>query len=79
MKQPPNNSILLTPSEPKLSTFPNPAGKNAVGGFRLHDTVAKVKMSLAKSVKLCQASAIMDWELKRYPPTPFATAIPKLE
>jgi hypothetical protein len=79
MKQPPNNNMPLTPSDPKLSTLPKPVGKRAVGGFKLHDTVANVKMSLAKSVKLCHASAIIDWELKKYPPTPFATAIPRFE
>jgi hypothetical protein len=79
MKQPPNSSIPLTPNEPRLSTLPNPVGNRAVGGFKLHDTVASVKTSLAKSVKLCHASAIIDWELKTYPPTPFAMAIPRLE
>jgi hypothetical protein len=64
MKHPPNKSMPLTPSDPKLSTLPNPVGNNAVGGFKLQDTVASVKISLAKSVKLCQASAIMDCELK---------------
>jgi hypothetical protein len=79
MKQPPNNSIPLTPKEPKLSTFPNPVGKSAVGGFKLQETVANVKTSLARSVKLCHASAIMDCELKAYPPIPFAIAMPRLE
>jgi hypothetical protein len=63
MNSPPNSSMPDTPSEPKLSTFPKPMGKLFVGGRKLHDTVARVRMSDAKSVKLCQASAIMACEL----------------
>lgn len=64
MKIPPPSSMPDTPSEPRLSTLPNPVGNLSVGGRKLHETVASVKKSDAKSVKLCQASAIMDCELK---------------
>lgn len=64
MNIPPKSNMLDTPSEPRLSTFPKPIGKLAVGGRRDQDTVARVRTSDAKSVRECQASAIMDWELK---------------
>lgn len=71
--------MLDTPSDPRLSTFPNPCGKASVGGRKLHDTVARVSTSEARSVSECHASAIMDCELKAYPPAPLAMAIPRFE
>lgn len=79
MKIPPNNNIPDTPRDPKLSTLPNPMGNLSVGGLRLQDTVARVRMSEARSVKLCHASATMDCELNAYPPAPLAMAMPRLE
>jgi len=55
----------LTPKLPRDSILPNPVGKFTVGGFKLHDTVARVRMSDARSVRECHASAIMDCELNR--------------
>ena len=79
MYRPPASSIPETPSEPKLSTLPKPIGNRSVGGLRLQVTVARVKTSEARSVMLCQASAVMALELKAYPPANFATAMPRLE
>ena len=64
MKMPPKSSMLETPREPRLSILPKPMGKLSVGGRRLHETVASVRTSEARSVRLCHASAIMDCELK---------------
>lgn len=61
---PPASSMPDTPREPRLSTLPKPEGYVSVGGRKLKETVARVRTSEARSVMLCQASAIMDWELK---------------
>lgn len=68
-----------TPREPKLSTLPNPMGNRSVGGFKLHETVAKVRISEARSAILCHASAVIDLELNAHPPMNLAIAIPKLD
>lgn len=65
MKMPPASSIPETPSEPRLSTLPKPQGYVSVGGRRLKETVARVRMSDARSVMECQPSAIMACEWKR--------------
>ena len=52
MKKPPPSRMPLTPSDPKLSTFPYPLGKRLVGGLRDQPTVASVIMSLTRSVRL---------------------------
>lgn len=57
MKKPPPSRMPLTPSDPKLSTFPYPLGKRLVGGLRDQPTVASVMMSLTRSVRLWMASA----------------------
>ncbi|PHH83909.1 hypothetical protein CDD83_2802 [Cordyceps sp. RAO-2017] len=67
-----------TPSEPRLSTLPKPMGKRSEGGLRLQETVASVRMSEARSAMLCQASAVIDLELKAQPPANLATAMPRL-
>ena len=54
-------------------------GNRSVGGFELHDTVARVRTSDARSVILCHASAVMALELKAQPPANLAIAIPKFE
>lgn len=68
-----------TPNEPKLSTLPNPMGNRSVGDFRLHETVARVRISEARSAMLCHASAVIALELKAHPPTNLAIAMPKLD
>lgn len=67
-----------TPSAPKLSTLPKPKGKRSVGGLMLHETVASVRMSEARSAMLCQPSAIMAFELNAQPPMNLAMAMVKL-
>ena len=58
MRNPPPSNMPLTPNDPKLSTLPYPLGNRSEGGFRDHDTVASVMISLTRSVRLWMASAI---------------------
>jgi hypothetical protein len=57
IRAPPTRSRVLTPREPKLSTFPNPNGNLSVGGLSAQETVASVMKSLTRSVRLWTASA----------------------
>jgi hypothetical protein len=58
MSKPPTSSSEETPKEPNDSNFPYPSGKRSVGGRNAKDTVAKVKKSDTRSVRLCTASAV---------------------
>ena len=79
MYRPPTRSIPETPKDPKLSTLPKPIGKRSEGALRLHETVARVRISEARSAILCQASATIALELKAHPPINLAMAMPKFE
>ena len=58
MSRPPTSSSDETPKDPRDSNFPYPSGKRSVGGRSAKDTVAKVRKSDTRSVRLCTASAV---------------------
>ena len=57
MSRPPTSNSDETPNAPNDSNFPYPKGKRSVGGRNANETVANVKKSETKSVRLCTASA----------------------
>lgn len=66
MSKPPTSSSDETPKDPRDSNFPYPSGKRSVGGRNANETVANVKKSETRSVRLCTASAVKATNVGQY-------------